>query len=258
MSQKPEKKRRIEREFGVPIAGEILDPSQWTKTALKKLPAEGPLDVAALFGRTAPFVVDLGCGNGRYLLQSAVWRRDHNHLGIDILPVVIRYATRRGNQRGLTNLRFAVCDGQRFLAQYLTSGSVAEFHCYHPQPYYDPDEVQRRLLTPAFLAQVHDRLVPGGLFFLQTDNPGYWRYIKEVLPFFFDFEEQKGPWPDSPRGRTRREIIAVRKKLPIFRGIAKARLDLSRDEALRLAEQLPPPVFDADRRLRELDALERE
>src|SRR5688500_17892279 len=108
-----EKKRQIEREFGVPIAGEILPPEQWAQTALKKLPAECRLDWEKLFGRNAPVVLDLGCGNGRFLLGSAWWRRDHDHLGIDVLPVVIRYATRRGNQRGLANLRFAVIDGQR-------------------------------------------------------------------------------------------------------------------------------------------------
>src|SRR3954454_9054515 len=108
---KPRHKRPIEREFGVPFAGEILDPARWTQTALKKLPAEGPLDLPALFGRAAPLVVDLGCGNGRFLLGSAVWRPKLDHLGFDVLPVVIRYATRRANQRGLTNLRFAVADG---------------------------------------------------------------------------------------------------------------------------------------------------
>src|SRR5271155_2448183 len=118
-------KRNIEREFGVPIAGEILEPAQWTQTALKKLPASDRLDSAVLFGRQAPLVVDLGCGNGRFLIGSAVWRPDHDHLGIDVLPVVIRYATRRGNQRGLGNLRFAVCDGERFLRQYLLPESVA-------------------------------------------------------------------------------------------------------------------------------------
>src|SRR6516162_10761167 len=74
-------KRQIEREFGVPIAGEILDQSLWTQTALKRLPAEGPLDLTHLFGRAAPLVVDLGCGNGRYLLSSSVWRPDHDHVG---------------------------------------------------------------------------------------------------------------------------------------------------------------------------------
>jgi tRNA (guanine-N7-)-methyltransferase len=255
----PEKKKRrhIEREFGVPFAGDILDPSQWTNTALKKLPDDGPLDPEGVFGRKAPLVVDLGCGNGRFLLGSAVWRPDHDHLGIDVLPVVIRYATRRGNQRGLTNLRFAVVDAAQLLRRYLTPGSASEVHCYHPQPYYDPAEVRRRLIAPDFLALVHRTLVPGGQFFIQTDNPGYWRYIQKVVPVFFDFYERIGRWPDGPKGRTRREIIALRRGLPVFRGHGTAKQGLSEDDALRLAEAMPPPVFDADRRLRELDDVER-
>jgi len=247
------KRRRIEREFGVPIAGEILDPSRWTQTALKKLPAEGWLDIDALFGRHAPLVLDLGCGNGRFLIGSAVWRSDHDHLGVDVLPVVIRYATRRGNQRGLTNLRFAVCDAETFLARVFPPGRAAEVHCYHPQPFYDPAQVHRRLVTPAFLALVHRCLAPGGLFVVQTDNPGYWTYIREAAAVFFDLHERIGRWADAPRGRTRREIIALRKGLPVFRGHGTARTDITEETSIRLAEQLPPPTFDADRRLRQLD-----
>ncbi|MSR59105.1 MAG: tRNA (guanine-N7)-methyltransferase [Planctomycetaceae bacterium] len=250
-------RRTIEREFGVPIAGQILSPEQWTKTALKQLP-EGHLDWQALFGRTAPVVLDLGCGNARYTIGSAVWRPGHDHLATDILPVVIRYATRRGNQRGLTNVRFAVIGGRELLADHVSSGTVTEIHCYHPQPFYDAAQVSKRLITPEFLALVHKALVPGGLFFLQTDNPGYWTYMRQVAPVFFDFEEHPGRWPDAPKGRTRREIIALRQGLPVFRGFGKAKLNLSEDEALRLAQALPPPTFDADRRLRQLDALERE
>jgi tRNA (guanine-N7-)-methyltransferase len=255
---KDDKKRRIEREFGVPIAGEILEPSKWTQTALKKLPMEGPLDLAGLFGRAAPLIVDLGCGNGRFLLGSAVWRPQYDHLGVDVLPVVIRYATRRGNQRGLPNLRFAVVDGERLLQQYLPPGCAAEIHCYHPQPYYEPAQAHRRLITPAFLALVHRTLAPGGLFFIQTDNPGYWRYIRSVVPLFFDFYERIGRWPDAPKGRTRREIIALRRGLPVFRGSGSARPGMSAAETIALAEALPPPIFDADRQLREIDVQERD
>jgi tRNA (guanine-N7-)-methyltransferase len=251
-------RRQIEREFGVPIAGEILPPEQWTQTALKKFPAADRLDWDALFGRRAPVVLDLGCGNGRFLIGSAVWRPDHDHIGIDVLPVVIRYATRRGNQRGLRNLRFAVCDGRQFLERYVAPNSVAEIHCYHPQPYYDPAQVHRRLITPEFLMLVHRSLVTGGGFFIQTDNLGYWRYIREVVPVFLDFQERERPWPDGPKGRTRREIIALRRGLPVFRGFGTAKGNLGEGEALRLAEVLPPPVFDADRRLQELDEWEQE
>src|SRR5262245_11405836 len=146
---------RIEREFDVPIPGEIVEPERWTKTALKRLPPEGPLSWEALFGRTAPRIVDLGCGNGRYLLASALARPDHDHVGIDILPLVLRYATRRANQRGLSNVRFAAIDAEQFLSKYTAAHSLVEIHCYHPQPYHDPWQASRRLLNPAFLAMVH-------------------------------------------------------------------------------------------------------
>ena len=193
-----------DREFGVPFPGEPVDPSKWTQTALKAMPAEGQLDWPSLFGRTAPVVLDVGCGNGRALIASALARPTHDHLGIDILPVVIRYARKRGNQRGLPNLKFAVLGGSELLDQFVPAGSVSEILCYHPQPYYDPALVHKRLITPAFLANAHRSLVPGGLFVIQTDNPGYWKYMKAVVPVFFDFAERAGRWPDSPKGRTRR------------------------------------------------------
>jgi tRNA (guanine-N7-)-methyltransferase len=248
-------RRHIEREFGVPIAGEILAQEQWTQTALKKLPV-GYLDWEQLFGRQSPLVLDLGCGNGRFLIGSAVWRPARDHLGIDLLPLVIRYATRRANQRGLKNIRFAVGGARELLQDYVRPATIGEIHCYHPQPYYDPAQVGRRLVTPEFLALVHRSLTPGGLFFIQTDNPGYWKYMKEVITLFFEFEEQSGPWPDAPKGRTRREIIALKRGLPVFRGRGMARSNLSSEEALQLAAKLPPPLFSADRRLRELDQLE--
>jgi tRNA (guanine-N7-)-methyltransferase len=248
--------RRIEREFGVPVAGDLLPPEQWTQTALRKLPPQGPLDWQALFGRRGRVVVDVGCGNGRFLIGSAVWRPAYDHLGIDVLPVVLRYATRRGNQRGLTNLRFAALDGLALVEHYLAPGSVAELHCYHPQPYYDPAQVHRRLITPRFLALVHRTLEPGGQFFTQTDNPGYWRYMQTVLPLFFDWHELPGKWPDAPKGRTRREIIALRRGLPVFRGWGPRREGPGEAEMMRMAEALPAPVFDADRHLRELDEME--
>lgn len=251
------KSTAIEREFGVPIPGKILDPTLWTRTALKKLPAEGPLDMAALFGRAAPLVVDLGCGNGRFLIGSALERPEYDHIGIDILPMVLRYATRRGNQRGLGNLRFAAIDGQRFVTNYLNSSSVREMHCYHPQPFHCTQDIPKRLLTPTFLANVHGVLEAGGHFFVQTDNAPYWAYLKSVLPAFFDYRDQSGPWPDTPRGRTRREILAMRRRYPIYRGWG-VKKEMPCEEAMALADQLPMPTFDAGPRRKDLDQLEGE
>jgi tRNA (guanine-N7-)-methyltransferase len=236
---------QIETELGVPIPGVILPPEQWARTALKKLPQAGPIDWETLFGRRAPIVLDLGCGNGRFTLASALRRPEVNHLGLDILPLVIRYATRRANQRGLANVRFAVGGAAEFLETLVAPRSIAEIHVYHPQPYGDAQKIGRRLLTPQFFASIHRSLSPGGLFVIQTDNPAYWRYIAAVAPRLFAFHQQPGPWPDMPEGRSRREIMARGKGLEVFRGWGRPLADLD-DAALEtLVAELPVPEFDA-------------
>lgn len=235
----------IEYELGVPIPGEILPRERWAKTAIKRLPPAGPLDWHEVFGRRASIVLDLGCGNGRFVLGSALARPECDHVGVDILPCVIRYATRRANQRGLWNVRFAVCGGAEFLEKYVAPGSVAEIHVYHPQPYEDPQKVGLRMVTPQFVAQVHRSLTADGLFVIQTDNRAYWRYMASIIPRFFEFHEQDGPWPDAPAGRTRREIVARSKGLTIFRAWARPRQGLDPLSLDALAAELPPPLFEA-------------
>ncbi len=246
----------VETEFGVPIPGCILPEEQWAKTAIKRLPPPGPLDWSTIFGRTAPVMLDLGCGNGRSTLSSALARPEVDHLAVDILPVVIRYATRRANHRGLANTRWAVIGGRELLERYIARGSVAEIHCYHPQPYYERHEIKKRLIVPEFLALVHQSLQPRGMFVVQTDNPAYWKYMLKVVPAFFDFHEHVGNWPDAPQGRTRREILATQKGLPVFRGVGLRRDDVSDADFERLIKSLPRPTFNADRSLMALDRLE--
>jgi len=233
----------IEYEHGVPIPGRILPEAEWAKTAIKRLPDAGPLDWAAIFGRTSPVVLDLGCGNGRFTLMSALARPELDHFATDLLPVVIRYATRRANQRGFHNVRFAVKDAQTFMRRYVPPSSIAEIHLYHPQPYHDPRQAHLRVLTPRLLADVHAALLPGGLFIVQTDNPDYWAYMTRVLPSFFDFRPHPDPWPNAPEGRTRREILARQRGLTIHRGVAIRRDDLLPESIATLAETLPSPKF---------------
>jgi tRNA (guanine-N7-)-methyltransferase len=247
----------IEFEFSVPIPGVILPQEQWARTALKRVP-EGLIDWTALFGRDAPVILDIGCGNGRSLLNFAIQHPEYNGLGVDVLPVVIRYATRRANQRGLLHTRWAVIGGRELLTLHTPEHSVTEIHCYHPQPWYRRNQIGLRLITPEFLLLAHRALRPGGKLVLQTDHPGYWKYMLSILPVFFNWTDIQTPWPHAPKGITRREIIARQRGLPIFRGEGTPRPNIEPAAAVQLAEALPLPVFNADRRLLELDRLEYE
>lgn len=225
-------------EFGVPVPGRVLPGAQWTKTGYRD--PGTPFDWDGLFGRSARRVVDLGCGNGRYLIGSAIARPDFDHVGIDLVQVAIDHAAHRANQRGLRNVRFVTADARVWLFERLLPDSVDEIHVYHPQPYYEVVDLSKRLLTPEFLARSWVVLRRGGNLVLQTDNKAYWSYLLRAVAKHFDPSVIPGPWPDAPRGRTRREIIARRKGLAVWRMVARRR---DTPQAI----ETPPPDFDANR-----------
>lgn len=227
-----------ESEYGVPFPGRVLPHLRWTRTGFRD--DGGPFDAGRIFGRTAPLVVDLGCGNGRYLISSALARPDRDHWGVDLVQRVIDYAAHRANKRGISNARFVVGDARAWLFERLGAGSADEIHIYHPQPYYVPAEAPQRLLTPAFLERARQVLRPGGILVLQTDNKAYWEYLLEAVRRHFDPEPVRGAWPDAPQGRTRREIIARKQGLAIWRLVARRR-------EVPLEGKTPRLDFDADR-----------
>jgi tRNA (guanine-N7-)-methyltransferase len=225
-------------EFGVPFPGQVLPRERWTKTGYRD-PGR-PFDWEAVFGRSAPRVVDLGCGNGRYLIGSALARPGVDHLGVDLVQVAIDHAAHRANQRGLSNARFVTGDANPWLAERLVPDSVDEIHVYHPQPYYEVAEVSKRLLTPEYLERIWLVLRRGGLLVLQTDNKSYWNYLRTAVGKHFEPSILPGPWPDAPRGRTRREILARKKGLAVWRLEARRRDEPRPGAIVR-------PDFDANR-----------
>jgi tRNA (guanine-N7-)-methyltransferase len=121
--------------------------------------------------------------------------------------------------------------------------SAREIHIYHPQPFADPEQSSRRMLTPEFLHLLHQSLTDDGEVFLQSDRRAYWDYIRNTMSAMFEWIDVENPWPEDPHGRSRREMLSIDKGLPIFRGIAQKRASLTDDELQQIVSSLPQPEF---------------
>jgi tRNA (guanine-N7-)-methyltransferase len=237
---------RGDLEGGPPFPGRVLEKQLWTRTRASLGSPGERFDWKRWFGREAPRVVDLGCGNGRFLVASALARPGVDHLGVELVPPAVRLGSLRAGQRGLTNCKIAWGDATEFICERCEPASLDEVHLYHPQPHYDANNKSRRQLAPAALLAIHRALNLGGLFVFQTDNPAYADYARATIPLLFTFRELDGPWPDAPQGRTLRELVAKQRGLPITRVEAR-RLDLSDAEAASRTAAMPAPEFDARR-----------
>src|SRR5574340_1766238 len=84
-----------------------------------------PLDDAAVFGRRAPLVVEIGFGMGQATAQIAAERPDTDFLGIEVHEAGVGALLREIGARGLTNLRIVRHDAVEVLRQMIGPGSLA-------------------------------------------------------------------------------------------------------------------------------------
>ncbi len=176
-------------------------------------------------------IVDLGCGDGRWVLKSAAEHPEREYIGIDLVGVPLERAAKKAPR----NATFLSTDAVEWLAKR-GRGSIDEVHIYHPQPYYDPTVVGFGILTAAFFSRLWLAMMRGGILVLQTDNKRLGKYLLAAADLHFEVTVQPGPWPDAPEGRTWRESLSIRRKLTILRAVGRRRA-----KPLDIAP--PPPYF---------------
>lgn len=239
MTPPPRPHPSSDNRHGVPFPGTKLPREQWTRTRVGLGPKGRVLDWRAVFGRDAPRILDLGCGNGRFLIASAIARPEAFHVGIELVPQSVKFGSLRAGQRGLLNCKFAWGDATEFALERCEPGTIDEIHLYHPRPPEAGRQAGRRQLGPEVLKGIWRALKPSGLFVFQTDNARQAEYVRRTAPALFDWKEIKGPWPDAPRGRTLREIVALARGLTITRAEGRRR-DLDPEEVAATALPEPP------------------
>lgn len=132
-----------------------------------------PIDWSAEFGRSAPLKVELGFGNGDYLVRSAAADPEANYLGIEMTWGSVWRALRSTRKGGLRNVRLLLEDARVALLWTLPERGVQDFTGLFPCPWPKKRHAKNRLFSPAFLCLCNSRLVDGGALTVVTDAPAY-------------------------------------------------------------------------------------
>jgi tRNA (guanine-N7-)-methyltransferase len=134
-----------------------------------------------LFGNDHPFEIEVGCGKGLFLLNSALAHPEVNFLGIELDRKYQLFAATRIAKRGLTNVRFAAADARVFLSKHLPPACCRLVHIYFPDPWWKQKHRKRRLFTPEFARACESVLLPSGRLSIATDVEDYFKTIVDVI-----------------------------------------------------------------------------
>jgi tRNA (guanine-N7-)-methyltransferase len=143
--------------------------------------AATPLDLAALFGRNAPKILEIGFGMGETTASIAANHPENDYLGVEVHTPGVGALLKRIGAAALTNVRILHHDAVEVLDNMLPDASLDGVHIFFPDPWHKKRHHKRRLIQAPLVARLAARLKPGGYLHLATDWRDYAEQMLKVL-----------------------------------------------------------------------------
>jgi tRNA (guanine-N7-)-methyltransferase len=139
------------------------------------------LDLAAVFPRSAPVDLDVGCGEGAFLLTIAAAHPERNYLAIERMLGRVHTVSRSVAKAGLENVRIVRIDSRYAIEHLLPPSSIDRAHILFPDPWPKRAHHSRRLIQEPFLRALHRVLKPSGEARIKTDDLPYFQWMEKVF-----------------------------------------------------------------------------
>jgi len=160
------------------------------------VPTDGSIFWAELFGDPAPVELEIGSGDGAFLLARAAAMPRRNLLGIERSPGKSRRLAARIARLGSPHVRTLQADAT-YVLELVPSASVSAVHVYFPDPWPKRRHIPRRIFSPVFVAALARALLADGALYVATDVAVYMEHIRAVVLADRRFDEVV-PGADHP------------------------------------------------------------
>ena len=137
----------------------------------ERLPESG--DWAAVFDRSAPLALEIGCGTGHFILQRALQQPGTDFLAIDIYNKGCLKTCSKLDAAGIANVRVLRIEARELLITGIAPASLQAIYINCPDPWPKKRHRPRRLVNRDFLKLVLSRLTPDGELFFSSDQRDY-------------------------------------------------------------------------------------
>ncbi|NTW82878.1 MAG: tRNA (guanine-N7)-methyltransferase [Chlorobiaceae bacterium] len=131
---------------------------------------------------TGTIEVEIGFGDGDYLISRARTYPERTFFGIEHKPSLIAGVSKKAASLNVDNIRFFQSCAKDAFNDLFTSCSISRVYALFPDPWPKRKHIKYRLFSSSYLRLLNNRLVPEGEALIVTDSSDYGRWIVKQTP----------------------------------------------------------------------------
>ncbi|GMQ79064.1 MAG: tRNA (guanosine(46)-N7)-methyltransferase TrmB [Anaerolineae bacterium] len=140
-----------------------------------------PCNWHEIFDRDGPLLLEIGFGNGQFLVNLASRQPEAGVIGVEISSPSIKKALNLIEESGIDNVRIIRAQGHLALWTLFEVGLIQGVYINFPDPWPKAKHHKRRLINHKFLHLLATRMARGAFIDIATDHRDYALWITEEL-----------------------------------------------------------------------------
>lgn len=136
------------------------------------------LDLEKIFPDKNPLRIEIGCGKGKFICETAAANSNINFIAVEKISNVIIDACERAKRENLKNVYFLNCAAE-VLPKYIKPHSAETVYLNFSNPLPKEGYKKQRLTHPRFLEIYRGLLSAGGKIIQKTDDENFYNFSLE-------------------------------------------------------------------------------
>ena len=133
------------------------------------------------FTNDNPLIVEIGSGNGHFLIGKSLEYKDVNFIGIDKKSNRIIRCREKEVKNGLTNIKWITGDAYYAINEMFFDNSIDTIYMIFPDPWPKKRHWKNRLFKSEFIEIFYSKLKNGGKFLFVTDSADYFNVCINLI-----------------------------------------------------------------------------
>jgi len=171
-----------------------------------------PLISSQIFNNSFEIWMEIGFGEGEFLIELARSKDNINFVGLEIKKHRFMKALHKSSQLNLKNIKFLHIDATVAIEQLFLPSSISKIYINFPDPWPKLRHNKHRIFNELFLNQINKLLENSGILEIASDHKEYIKNIMCVISKLTNYRLQSQLLRAGNSGNISRPLTKFEKK----------------------------------------------